>query len=91
MNTLGNRRPAFKRVLCIATEIRNRTGLTAFDLAAELGVAHKTVIRDIDFLKDIGALIYFNAKLNAWVWNVFLPTPWYFGGTIKNPRLGRNA
>jgi len=83
----GNSRPAFKRVLRVATEIRNAQHITATSLARRLGCCHKTICRDIDFLKDLGAPIYYNYTLGTWVWNVLIPTPWYFGGTILKPKL----
>ena len=83
----GNSRPAFMRMLLVATEIRNSLSITAFELADKLNVCHKTICRDIDFLKDLGAPIYFKHDIHSWVWNPLLPVPWYFGGTIKNPKL----
>jgi hypothetical protein len=79
------------RMLLVATEIRNSLSITAFELADKLNVCHKTICRDIDFLKDLGAPIYFKHEIHSWVWNPLLPTPWYFGGTIKNPKLTLNV
>ena len=87
MSTKGAHRPTFLRVLRVASEIRNRQSITASELAVMMNTSDKTIYRDLDFLKDIGAPIYFNPKLNTWIWNPLLPTPWYFGGTIKNPKL----
>lgn len=83
----GNSRPAFARILKVATLIRNRPRLTTACIADLLEVSDKTIYRDIDFLKDLGAPIYFNYYQNAWVWNVMVRTPWYFGGDIRDPKL----
>lgn len=81
----GNSRPAFIRILLIADAIRERRqGITAFDLATRFGVQHKTIMRDLDFLRYIGAPIYFNHALHTWIWNVCLDIPWWFGGPLRN-------
>ena len=83
----GFSRTAFNRILRVATEIRNRPAIRVHELAAMMDTCHKTIYRDIDFLKDVGAPITFNYELNSWVWNVLAPTPWYFGGTIQDPNI----
>lgn len=84
-------RPALFRIFRVATLIRNSTPakrrLTVDKLAVELNCCTKTINRDIDFLKDLGAPIYFSYDLACWIWNPMLETPWYFGGKLADPRL----
>lgn len=83
----GFSRKAFLRILRVASEIRNRQQVTVAEIAAEMECCHRTIYRDIDFLKNVGAPINFNYGLNTWVWNPLLPTPWYFGGEIKKVKI----
>ena len=83
-----NSRTAFLRILIIASAIRERkVPITAFDLATELNVCHRTIIRDLNFLRDVGAPIFFDSEKHTWYWNPMIEVPWYFGGKLNSPAL----
>jgi predicted DNA-binding transcriptional regulator YafY len=63
----NDRRVAIFRVLKIATAIWSRRGVTAPLLARELETSERTIMRDIDFLRDsLKHRIEWDSELNQY-------------------------
>ena len=85
-----------KRLLAVAELIRSGYKCNALQIAARLSVCDKTIYRDIDLLKDLGAPLIFrptnphsvdHVPGGYWEWLWTTPNlPWYFGGPNNKPR-----
>jgi hypothetical protein len=88
MISQGKSRRLLLRIMQIASVLRTRErAVRVGGLAQEFGVSEKTIRRDIELLRDLGAPLWFDYQQNHWCWNAALAVPWYFGGTIANPRM----
>ena len=48
-------------------------------------VYEKTIHRDLAWLRDIGAPIFFDMERSTYYWDAKLPLPWWFGGEREGP------
>lgn len=84
-------RPAFLRLLMIANEMRLATHpRTTVQLASHHACSSKTIYRDLEFLRDIGCPIFFDAHTNRWTWNRMVALPWWIGGSNGNAKPPAN-
>ena len=48
-------------------------------------VCEKTIHRDLAWLRDIGAPIFYDLERSTCYWDAKLPLPWWFGGERDEP------
>ena len=79
-------RPAIFRILAVANAIRrSKTRIVAPILAERYAVCEKTIHRDLGWLRDNGAPIFYDLERSTYYWNPTLPLPWWFGGEREGP------
>ena len=79
-------RPAMFRILAVANAIRRaKSRIVAPILAEQHSVCEKTIHRDLSWLREIGAPIFFDMERSTYYWNAKLALPWWFGGEREGP------
>ena len=79
-------RPAFFRILAVANAIRrSKARVVAPFLAERYAVCERTIHRDLAWLRDIGAPIFYDMERSTYYGDAKLPLPWWFGGEREGP------
>jgi predicted DNA-binding transcriptional regulator YafY len=78
MNATITSRPPIERMTKMYALIRSGQACTAFDFAQRFEVSHKTIMRDLEFMRDrLGLPLVYDPSNWTWTTDKSVRLPWW--------------